>query len=236
MVTTLRWGRWRPPRRSCWWSRNQPAHIDQGIGPALRGAAGGFAVDVAGGGEPQGGVDDGAAFGIEAARELAAPVQDAGQVQRPLRGGRSGSSPNRASARRAQILHGGGGIADRQRGQLGDQLGFVVGEQADSAVLEVDDDRLDLPTRQHTVAVGGGGDGELTKPAGGSGAAGGLAAGLAGVVAQPRGHGGGAVVAPDLGGVVVADGGEKLGIEPIGQRERFDRTALSMGRSRSSIA
>jgi hypothetical protein len=48
-----------------------------------------------------------------------------------------------------------------------------------------------------------------------------LAAGLAGVVAHPGGHGGGAVVAPHLGGVVVADGGDEFGIEPVGQRERF---------------
>jgi hypothetical protein len=58
-----------------------PAHIDQGVGAPLRGAAAGFAGGVAAGGEAQGGVDDGAAFGIEAAGEFAAPVEDAGQVQ-----------------------------------------------------------------------------------------------------------------------------------------------------------
>ena len=61
-----------------------PAHVDQGVGASLRRCAGGFAVDVAGGGQPQGGVDDGAPLGVEAARELAAPVEDPGQVQRPL--------------------------------------------------------------------------------------------------------------------------------------------------------
>jgi hypothetical protein len=40
---------------------------------------------------------------------------------------------------------------------------------------------------------------------------------------QPGGHGGGAVVAPQLGGVVLTDGGQQLGIEPIRQRERFDQ-------------
>jgi hypothetical protein len=41
------------------------------------------------------------------------------------------------------------------------------------------------------------------------------------VVAQPGGHGGGAVVAPQLGGVVLTHGGQQLGIESICQRERF---------------
>jgi hypothetical protein len=115
----------------------------------------------------------------------------------------------------------GGGVTDRQVDQVGDQFGFVFGEQAHGAVLEVHDDGLDLPTRQHAVAIGGRGHGELTQAAGGSGAAGGLAAGLAGVVAQPRGHGSGAVVAPYLGSVVFTDRGQKLGIEPICQRECF---------------
>jgi hypothetical protein len=43
------------------------AHVDKGVGAALRRAAGGFAVDVGGGGEAQGGGDDGTALGIEAA-------------------------------------------------------------------------------------------------------------------------------------------------------------------------
>jgi hypothetical protein len=101
-------------------------------------------------------------------------------------------------------------------------LGFVFGEQAHGAVLEVGDDGLDLPTREHPRrGRRPRSRGAHTQAAGGSGAAGGLAARLAGVVAQPRGHGGGAVVAPHLGSVVFADRGEKLGIEPIRQRECF---------------
>jgi hypothetical protein len=49
------------------------------------------------------------------------------------------------------------------------------------------------------------------------------------VVAEPGGHGGGAVVAPQLGGVVFAHGGEQLGIEPIGQRERFGQHRIVDG-------
>jgi hypothetical protein len=56
------------------------------------------------------------------------------------------------------------------------------------------------------------------------------------VVAEPGGHGGGTVVAPQLGGVVLAHRGQQLGIESIRQDERVGHTPLSMGRSRWSIA
>jgi hypothetical protein len=142
-------------------------------------------------------------------------------VQRPFGDGRVGVVAEDGFSAPSPILHRGGGVTHRQRGQVGDQLGFVFGEQADGAVLEVHDDGLDLPTREHTVAVGGRGHGELTQAAGGLGAAGGLAARLAGVVAQPPVHGSGAVVAPYLGSVVFTDRRQKLGIEPIRQHECF---------------
>jgi hypothetical protein len=59
------------------------AHIDEGVGAPLGAAAGGLALEVTGGGEAEGGGDDGATFGVEAAGQLAATVEDAGQVQRP---------------------------------------------------------------------------------------------------------------------------------------------------------
>ena len=67
-----------------------PAHVDQGVGTSLRRCAGGFAVDIASGGQPQGGVDHGTPLGVEAAGELAAPVEDPRQVQPPLELGRVG--------------------------------------------------------------------------------------------------------------------------------------------------
>jgi hypothetical protein len=118
-------------------------------------------------------------------------------------------------------LHRGGGLADRQPGQIGNQFGLVLREQGDCAVLEVGDDRLDVATGQHTVAVGGSGDGELTKTAGGPGAGGGVTPRLAGAVPQPRGHGGSAVVAPELCGVVLTRDGKQFGIQPIEQGERL---------------
>jgi hypothetical protein len=66
------------------------ADVDEGVGAALGGAAGGFTRGVGGLGEAEGGGDDGAAFGVEAAGQLAAPVEDAGQVQRPCRQRRFG--------------------------------------------------------------------------------------------------------------------------------------------------
>ena len=44
------------------------AQVDEGVGAAVGGAAGGFTGGVGGLGEAQGGGDDGAAFGVEAAR------------------------------------------------------------------------------------------------------------------------------------------------------------------------
>jgi hypothetical protein len=142
-------------------------------------------------------------------------------VQGPLGQHRFGVVAHHGLGAPGPVLHRHRGLTHRQRRELGDQCGLVVGEQAGGAVREVGHDGLDLPARQHTVAVGGGGDRQLPEPAGGLGAAGGVASGASGVVAQPGGHGGGAVVTPQFGGVVVADGGEQLGIEPIRQREPF---------------
>jgi hypothetical protein len=150
-----------------------------------------------------------------------APIEDAGVVQRPFRHNRVGVVAHHRLGAPSPVLHRHRGVPHRQRRELGHQLGLVVGEQAGGAVLEVGHDGLDLATGQDPVAVGGGGDGELAEPAGGLGAAGGVAAGPAGVVAQPGGHGGGTVGAPQLGGVVFADGGQQFGIEPIRQGERF---------------
>src|SRR4029450_6334334 len=57
------------------------AHVDQGVAAALGGAAGGFPGGAAGGSEAQGGGDHITAFGIEAARQLAPPVEDPREVQ-----------------------------------------------------------------------------------------------------------------------------------------------------------
>jgi hypothetical protein len=57
--------------------------VGEEFGASLGGTAGGFAVDVAGGGQPEGGGDDGAAVGVEAAGQFAVSVEDARQVQRP---------------------------------------------------------------------------------------------------------------------------------------------------------
>jgi hypothetical protein len=122
------------------------AQVDQGITAPLGGVAGGFAVDIIGGGESQGGVDDRSAFGVEAAGELAASVQDPGQVQRPLRLGLLRVVAQQGLGVAGPGLHGGGGLADRQRDERGNQFGFVLGEQGDGAVLEVGDDGLDLAT------------------------------------------------------------------------------------------
>ena len=97
----------------------------------------------------------------------------------------------------------------------------MMGEQVDGAVGEVGHDRLDLATREHTVPIGRGGHRQHVEPPSRLGAAGGVAAGSPGVVPQPGGHGGGAVVAPHLGTIVLAHGRQELGIEPIGQRERL---------------
>jgi hypothetical protein len=106
----------------------------------------------------------------------------------------------------------------------------VPGEQADGAVLEVGQDRLDLPTGQPTVPIGGGGHRQFPEPPGGLGTAGRVAAGTLGVVAEPGGHGGGPVVAPQLGGVVRTDGSQQLGIESICQRECLDQHGPGAGR------
>ena len=78
------------------------ADVDQGVAASLGGAAGGFAVDVAGGGEAEGGGDDGAAFGVEAAGQFAAPSRMRDRCSDRSGSGLSGSSPTTASARWAQ--------------------------------------------------------------------------------------------------------------------------------------
>jgi hypothetical protein len=57
------------------------AHVNEGVGAAVGGVPRGLAVDVLGLCESQRRLDDRAAFGIEAATGLAAPVQRAGHVQ-----------------------------------------------------------------------------------------------------------------------------------------------------------
>ena len=148
----------------------------------------------------------------------------------------SGSSPIRASGASGPVLHGGRGLSHRQVGELGDERGFVLGEQSRGAVLEVGDDRLDLTTGQHTVTVGHGGDREGAQPPASHGMASGIAAGTPRVVAEPGAHGRGTVVAPHLGGVVFTDSSEQLGIEPIKQHNASVSTTQSMGRSSPSIA
>jgi hypothetical protein len=122
------------------------AHVDGGVGAALGGAAGGFAVDVAGGGEAKRRLDGRATFGVEAARELAAPIQEPRQVQRPLRDRLVGVVAQDDVGVAGPGLHGRGRLADRQTGQVIHELGFVFSEQAHGAVFEVGDDGLDLAT------------------------------------------------------------------------------------------
>jgi hypothetical protein len=82
-------------------------------------------------------------------------------VQRPLRHHRLAVVAHHSVGAPGPVLHRDRGVAHRKAGEFGDQLRFVLGEQADSAVLEVGHDRLDLPTGQDTVPVGGGRDREL---------------------------------------------------------------------------
>ena len=137
------------------------ADVDEGVGAPLGGATGGFALHIAGGGQAQGGGDDGAALGVEAAGQFAAAVEDAGQVQRPFWQHRFGVVAHHGVGPSGPVLHRDRGVVYRQRRQFGDQFGLVVGEQADGAVREVGDDGLDLPARQDTVSVGAGGDRQL---------------------------------------------------------------------------
>src|SRR5919106_1572576 len=191
------------------------------VGAAAGGAALGLTVQVFGGGEADGGLDERAGFGVEAAPQLAAPVQDPRHMQRPLRL----TLVRRIVEDRFGVagpgLHPGRGLGHRQLRKPGDELGLVLGEQAGGAVAQVGDDGLHLPPRQGPGAVGGGHDGQLAEPAGGLGAQGGVAAGALGPAPQPGGHGGGAVVAPHLGPIVLTDGGNEFGVEPVCEPERL---------------
>ena len=183
VVMTLRWGRWRPPRRCCWWSRNRRHTSTRASARRWAGLRAGSPSTSPVGGQAEGGGDDGAALGVEAAGQFAAAVEDAGQVQRPLRQHRFGVVAHHGVGPSGPVLHRDRGVVTDSRANSGTSCGLVAGEQADGAVLEVGDDGLDLPARQDTVVVGAGGDRQLPEPAGGLGAAGGVAAGLAGVVA-----------------------------------------------------
>jgi hypothetical protein len=126
-----------------------PAHIHEGVGASLGGATARFALNVARLSQAEGGGDDSTAFGVEAAGELAASVKDSGQVQRPFRHGRFGEVAHHGVGAPGPVLHGDRGVCNRQRGELGHQVGLMVGEHVDGAVLEVGGDGLDLPARQH---------------------------------------------------------------------------------------
>ena len=71
--------------------------------------------------------------------------------------------------------------------------------------------------------------GSFLQSPGGLGTVGGVASGPSGVVSEPGGNGGGAVVVPELGGVVLAHDGQQLGVEPIRQHERFGQHATVDG-------
>jgi hypothetical protein len=104
------------------------AHVDEGVGASLGGAPVRLALDVTGGGEAQGGGDDGAALGVEGARQFAAPVEDTGQVQRPFRHDRFGVVAHHGGGPPGPVLHRDRRVCDRQRGELGHEFGLVVGE------------------------------------------------------------------------------------------------------------
>ena len=82
-------------------------------------------------------------------------------MQRPFGQDRFGVVAHHGVGAAGPFLHGDRRVWDRQRGELGHELRLVVSEQVDGAVLEVGHDGLDLATRQRTIPVGGGGDGQL---------------------------------------------------------------------------
>jgi hypothetical protein len=82
-------------------------------------------------------------------------------VQRPLRQRLVGVVGHNGVGAAGPVLHRDSGVTHRQPRQFEHQFGLMVGEQARGAVLEVGHDGVDLPARQDTVAVGGGGDREL---------------------------------------------------------------------------
>jgi hypothetical protein len=194
----------------------EPADVPERVG-AGGGAAPGLALGVWGLCLAQCAGEEFAGFRAQVAVEPPAVGQGARQVQAL---GWLGAGGTVGGGTVPPGPHGRRDIGDRQGGHGGHHFGLAVGEQTHGVGVEVGGDGLDLTGRQHPVSPRGGGDRQPGKLAGPSGGGGGAGAGHAGLIGQPRGHGGGPVELPQGRGVDGGDGVGDAGIEPVAQRQR----------------
>lgn len=228
-MTTLRWGRWRLPSLSVWWSRKKAENVDHGLALALGVRPGGLAGHVGGEGQLQALGDHVDVGGVERAAEVAATVEGLGQVH--LGGGllRGLGVVEHGIGLGGPVLHGRQRVEDVELGQAGHDGGFVFGEQEGAAVGDVGDDDLDLPARERAIFPGRRGDGQGSDSPGSAQDPVGLLVGHVQPGAHPGRHRRGAVELPTPVVIERSSGPGGLGAEAPVEVEQLDECVALSG-------
>ena len=169
-TTTLRWGRWRPPRWPCWLSANQRA---RSTAASARRSAGNRTRPPS---PPSSPSSDSASRRAVASSAPPSGSNEPRSSQRPASvcdrcRERCGPPSGSAAVGRDDgvglgrpVAHDGGGLGRRQAGQHRHDLGLVFGVEAGGALGEVAEHGLHLAARQHARRPGVAGGRQRAQP------------------------------------------------------------------------